>query len=124
MRKQYHFRKVAKDTWIWDVDQLIHESANFPVIKILLDDIQELNEFYWFPNQFPTTLQLIEHFKLVEDAELSYPIIICPEGRIMDGMHRVAKARMLNLSTIQAVQFKDMPHPDFINVDEDDLNYD
>ena len=57
-------------------------------------------------------------------ADLSYQIILCPEGRIMDGMHRVAKAKMMNLNAVQAVQFEVMPKPHFMNVDEDDLIYD
>ena len=124
MRKQYHFRKVGEDTYIWDVDQLIDQSAHLPVIQVLLDHIKELNEPYWFPNHYPNTIELLEHFKLVGEAALSYPIILCPEGRVMDGMHRVAKAKMLNLSFIGVVQFTIMPQPDFINVKEDDLSYD
>lgn len=124
MRKQYHFRKVAEDTLIWDVDQLIFQSSHFRVIQVCLDEIKELDEPYWFPNHHPNTLELIEHFKLIKEADLNYPIILCSEGRVMDGMHRVAKAKMLNLSSIPAVQFTIMPQPDFINVDEDDLSYD
>ena len=124
MRKQYHFRKVVEDTYIWDVDQLILQSSNLPVIQVCLDEIKELDEPYWFPNHHPTTQELIHHFQLIQETELSYPIMLCPEGRVMDGMHRVAKAKMLNLSCIAAVQFTIMPQPDFINVDEDDLSYD
>lgn len=124
MRKQYHFRTVGEDTYIWDVDQLILQSLNLPVIQVGIDEIKELNEPYWFPNHYPTTQDLINHFQLVQETDLSYPIILCPERRVMDGMHRVAKAKMLNLSSICAVQFTIMPQPDFINVDEDDLSYD
>lgn len=41
----------------------------------------------------------------------------------MYGMHRVAKAQLLNQKTIQAVQFEEMPSPDFVNIDEDELEY-
>lgn len=124
MRKQYHFRKVGEDTYIWDVLQLILQSSHLPVIQICLDEIKELDEPYWFPSRYPNTIELIQHFKLVEEADLRYPIILCPEGRIMDGMHRVAKAKMMNLNAVQAVQFEVMPKPHFMNVDEDDLIYD
>ena len=120
MRKQYHFRKVSEDTYIWDVDQLILQSSHLPVIQVCLDEIKELDEPYWFPNHYPTTQELINHFQLVQEADLSYPIILCPEGRIMDGMHRMAKAKMMNLQKLQAVQFEVMPQPSFINVDEGD----
>ncbi|MGA6134855.1 hypothetical protein ACPER7_00945 [Acinetobacter dispersus] len=124
MRRQYHFRQIGEDTYIWDVHRLVALTNNFVAKKVVLADIQELNEAYWFPDQYPTTQQIIEHFQLVQDADLSYPIILCAEGRVMDGMHRVAKASLLKQTEILAVQFEQTPEPDFINVDEDDLDYD
>lgn len=124
MRKQYHFRQVGEDTYIWDVHHLVKLSQDFPSIEVPLVNIQELNEAYWFPDTHPTTQQIIEHFQLIQEADLSYPIILCEAGRVMDGMHRVAKAKLLNLQTIQAVQFEITPQPNFINIDEDELDYD
>lgn len=124
MRKQYHFRKAAEDILIWDIHTLIKLSQNFPLKSILITGIKELNEPYWFPQIHPTTQQLIENFKLIQDADLNYPIILCPNGRMMDGMNRLAKAQMQNLSHISAVQFEQMPEPHFMNIDEGDLNYD
>ena len=123
MRKQYHFRQVAEDTYIWDVHSLVALSAKLNVKEILITDIQELNEAYWFPDTHPTTQQIIEHMQLVNAADLSYPIILCAEGRVMDGMHRIAKAILGHQTHIQAVQFEHTPKPDFINVDADDLDY-
>lgn len=42
----------------------------------------------------------------------------------MDGMHRVAKAHILNIPHISAVQFKRIPEPHFMNIDEGNFNYD
>ncbi|WP_168378478.1 hypothetical protein [Acinetobacter cumulans] len=123
MRKQYHFRQVGDDTYIWDVHRLVKLSQNFKIQQIPVNDIQELNEAYWFPKSVPTTQQIIEHLQLVNDADLSYPIILCASGRVMDGMHRVAKACISNQSHIFAVQFEQTPKPDFINIDADLLDY-
>lgn len=46
MRKQYHFRQVGDDTYIWDVHHLVKLSQNFKVQQIPVSDIQELNEAY------------------------------------------------------------------------------
>lgn len=124
MRKQYHFRQVGEDTYIWDVHRLVELSQNFATIEIALTEIRELNESYWFPNTHPTTQEIIDHIQLVQDADLKYPIIVCADGRLMDGMHRVAKAKLQGQLTLQAVKFEVTPQPDFINVDADDLNYD
>lgn len=123
MRKQYHFRQVGEDIYIWDVHSLVALSVKLNVKEILITDIQELNEAYWFPDTHPTTQQMIEHMQLVNAADLSYPIILCAEGRVMDGMHRIAKAILGHQTHIQAVQFEHTPKPDFINVDADDLDY-
>lgn len=124
MRRQYHFRQVGQDTYIWDVYHLVERTKTFVIKIVALADIRELNEAYWFPDQFPTTQQIIEHFQLMQDADLSYPIILCAEGRVMDGMHRVAKASLLGHGDILAVQLEHTPEPDFINVDEEELDYD
>ena len=106
MRKQYHFRQVGEETYIWDVHHIVALSAKLNVKEILITDIQELNEAYWFPDTHPTTQQIIEHMQLVNAADLSYPIILCAEGRVMDGMHRIAKAILGHQTHIQAVQFE------------------
>ncbi len=124
MRKQYHFRNIGQELYIWDVHYLLELTKNLTPKTVLLADIQELNEAYWFPDQYPTTQQIIEHFQLIQDADLSYPIILCAQGRVMDGMHRVAKASLLQHTAIFAVQFEQTPEPDFLNMDEDDLDYD
>ena len=100
MRKQYHFRQVGCDTYIWDVYRLVKLSQDFPMIEVPLTNVQELNEAYWFPDTYPTTQQIIEHFQLIQAADLNYPIILCEAGRVMDGKHRVAKAQLLSLSMI------------------------
>ena len=124
MRKQYHFRKVENDTYIWDVDNLVAFTQHFKVKEIPLSNIQELEEAYWYPDTHPTTQDILEHMQLIQQADLTYPIILCSQGRLMDGMHRVGKAKILGKDTISAVQFEIDPQADFINVDENDLIYD
>ena len=60
---------------------------------------------------------------MVQEADLQYPIILCADGRVMDGMHRIAKASLQGQLSIQAVKFAVTPSPDFINVAEDALDY-
>lgn len=124
MRKQYHFRKVKNDTYIWDVDNLVALTRNFKVKEILLSEIKELNEPYWYPDSYPTTQDIIDHMILIQETDLSYPIILCSQERIMDGMHRVGKAKILGKVKICAVRFDKDPQPDYINVEEDELSYD
>ena len=124
MRQQYHIRQVGTDTHIWDVNRLLRENTALPVISIPLQHIAEIGQAYWFPDSHPTAAEIIEHMRLVEAADLAYPILIDAEGKLMDGMHRVAKALLAGHTHIYAQQLSHTPAPDFINVDVDSLPYD
>lgn len=126
MRKQYHFRPSENGYYAWDVDNLIELSKNFEVKQIPLDSIEEFDENYWFngKDDNPSCRAITEHFKLVKETNLSYPIILSHDGKIMDGMHRVCKAFLENRTTIKALQFNKDPLPDYENVHPDDLPYD
>jgi hypothetical protein len=125
MRKQYNLRKSEEGLKAWDVHRLIELSKNLPVKSILLSDIKEVNEPYWFEHNtsLPTCADVLNHMKLVEATNLRYPIILCADGRLMDGIHRVIKALLKEHTTIRAVQFEITPEPDYINIAADDLPY-
>lgn len=126
MRKQYHFRKSKDGLLAWDVHRLICLTKDIQPCAVDLSTIREVDEPYWYSaeNQPPTCRDLIDHMRLVEAADLIYPIILSPDGRVMDGMHRVAKALLQSQSHIMAVRLQTMPEPDFIGVDPDELPYD
>jgi hypothetical protein len=127
MLKQYHSRQTNKGRYIWDVDNLIRLSKNFTIIDIPLSEIKELDENYWYdcPNGSPPILRNIAvHAKLIYESDLSYPIILSNDKKIMDGAHRVCKALIEGNKTIKAVQFKQEPAPDFIDVDIGSLPHD
>ena len=126
MRRQYHFRQSDVGLLAWDVHRLIALSGELPVSHVPLSSIAELDEAYWWDagSPPPTCRQVIEHMQLVEAADLQYPIILCPQGRVMDGMHRVAKALLQGKQEIAAVRLLELPSPDHIGVDPDDLCYD
>lgn len=126
MRKQYHFRFCGNDLLAWDVDKLIALADGIEVENIPLDTIHELDESYWYDAEvnIPTCRSIADHMRLVQAADLVYPIIVCPEGKIMDGMHRVVKAVLEGRSFIRAYRLTVLPKPDYIGVDPDDLPYD
>ena len=125
MRKQYHFRRIDGDVWIWDCDRLIALTAGLPRRTLPLSAIRELDEAYWRQEGEPylTCREILEHMRLVSEADLSYPIILSADGRIMDGMHRVLKAALENRGEIEVVQFDHDPEPDHVNIDASDLPY-
>jgi hypothetical protein len=60
---------------------------------------------------------------MIEAVDLSHPIILGFDGRVMDGMHRIAKALLLGRETISAVQFETPLEPDYRNCRPEDLPY-
>jgi len=66
---------------------------------------------------------MAEHARLIATADLAYPIILAVDGRVMDGMHRVARALLEGRPTIAAVRFAGPIEPDFRNCRPEDLPY-
>jgi len=126
VRKQYYFRPSGEGLLAWDVDRLIELSSDFQRKQVPLTQIRELDEAYWFGGEGgrPTCRAVAEHARLIQETDLSYPIILSAEGRVMDGMHRVAKAYINRHDRIAAVQFDVTPEPDYVGVEADELPYD
>jgi hypothetical protein len=125
VRKQYNVWPGELGLDAWDVDRLIRLSRDLPVHGVPLDDIAEIDTDYWFRHGpiAPTVRRVVEHMKLTTEVDLSYPIILASSGRVMDGMHRVARAVLDGHPTIEAVRFASDPEPDFRNCTLEDLPY-
>lgn len=126
MRKQYHLRASPAGLLAWDVDRLIDLTERLPRQEVSLSSIRELDEPFWFLDSWEaaTCRAVADHARLILETDLSYPIILAADGRVMDGMHRVAKAYLEGRSTILAVQLEHDPPPDYVGIDEDALPYD
>ena len=125
MRVQYHLRNSERGLLAWDVRGLIERTAEAVPFDLRLDEIRELDETSWFKHEgdTPTCRKIVEHAKLIAETDLSYPIILDPEGRVMDGMHRVCKALIEGRTSVKAVRLEVLPEPDFIGVAAEDLPY-
>ncbi len=47
----------------------------------------------------------LEHVKMVDDADLSFPILLNQDGFVIDGRHRLSKAILNGDKTIKAKRF-------------------
>lgn len=125
MRKQYHLRPSPSGLLAWDVDRLIDLSSHLPPVEVPLEAIRELDEPFWFggASDVATCRAVADHARLILETDLTFPIIIGADGRVMDGMHRVAKAYLEGRSTVLGVRLEVDPPPDFVARSEDDLPY-
>lgn len=125
MRKQYHLRPGAEGLDAWDVDRLIELSAPLPVEQVPVSEIREVDSAYWFGETQPATVRaVVDHVRLIGEVDTSFPIILGPDGRVLDGMHRVARALLDGRSTVAAVRLPELPEPDVRNCHPDELPYD
>lgn len=125
MRKQYHLRSSERGLLAWDVDGLIERTAGLAPISVPLTEIRELDTPFWFSSEgdVPTCRRVAEHARLIQETSLAYPIILDPEGRVMDGMHRVCKALIEGRASVQAFRLPVLPEPDYVGVPVDELPY-
>ena len=62
-------------------------------MEVPLAAIGELDEPYWFDHgNIPTCRKIAEHVRLINEVDLSFPVILSSDGRVMDGMHRILRA--------------------------------
>ena len=124
MRKQYHFRPGPNGLRAWDVDRLVTLTRYLPVVEVPLSETAELDKPYWYDHGYaPTCRSIAEHARLINEADLSFPIILSSDGGVMDGMHRVAKAAMEGRTSLSARKFVSDPEPDYVGVEPDELPY-
>lgn len=125
VRKQYHFWPAEHGFDAWDVDRLIALSRNLPVERVTVASISEVETSYWFDGsaELPTVRKVAEHARLIMEADLSYPIILGHDGRVMDGMHRIARALLEGRAEIDAVRFTAPLQPDYRSCEPHELPY-
>jgi hypothetical protein len=124
VRRQYHFRRSPRGLLAWDVHRLVELSRDLDRETVPLSSIRELDESYW-SNEGPrmTCRQVVDHARLMQDADPGFPVILSSDGRVMDGMHRICKALLLGEDRVEAVRFRRDPEPDHVGVGPDDLPY-
>ena len=121
IRPQYNFWPSENGFDAWDVKRLIELSRDLPVNEVPLEAIGEFDAPYWGGEAALTVREIAEHARLIAEADYSYPINLAADGRVMDGMHRIAKAFLDGLLTVPTVRFVAQPEPDFRDIDPSTL---
>lgn len=100
----------------WFIQSLVAATAAHPVTDIPLSELDPyLDVNCWFhADKEPTLRAILEHWRRMEAADLSCPIILSIEHGVMDGMHRILKAHTLGISSIPAVRLETTPPPDLV----------
>ena len=125
MRKQCHLWPADTGFDAWDVDRLISLSRELPGHVVGVDSVLEVDTVCWFDGSSgaPTVRAVVEHARLMLDADLTFPVILGPDGRVMDGMHRIARVLLDGRDQVSAVRFLTLPEPDYRDCQPADLPY-
>jgi hypothetical protein len=59
--------------------------------------------------KIPTFGSILEHVRRVQNADLSFPIVLTPEGDIADGVHRLMRCMLEEKTTILCCRLEEMP---------------
>lgn len=113
----YKTRKDGREE-VYVVARLWRLTAELPVEDVPIESL-DLDRAVWFHGRCPKLTEVLKHFEKVLAADLDYPIILSAEGKIMDGFHRLMKARLQGLRTIDVVRFTVDPEPDEVRAIDD-----
>lgn len=98
----------------YSVDRLWELAEKLPVKTVELDEYRDqLEDRVWREgSEKVSPLDIDEkskHWKRMKEADLSFPILVAPDGEIMDGYHRLLKAHVEGNKKIKIKQFEKWP---------------
>jgi hypothetical protein len=100
----------------WSVPRLWEAAKGLPAITVAIADIPGILEESWLKNWHDQEDPDVK-FEATRTAraDLSYPVLLHPDGYLMDGYHRIGKALQAGATTIRAIRFtpETLPAPDF-----------
>lgn len=101
---------------VWRVSSLWAAAEGLPAVTVPLSDFDAIWDLdCWFGDVHrPTVGRVLAHMARVEAADLSFPILLSETGVVMDGVHRLCKARLAGHAGILAVRFAPTPAPDWV----------
>lgn len=102
---------------IWYVEKLWALGETLPITEVTISEIEGVDQVTWFHEggPQPTCREITKHCRRILDADLSYPILLREDYRVLDGMHRIAKCLLEGRETIEAKILEPMPEPDEIH---------
>lgn len=96
----------------WDVERIWALAADLPVEEVPIESISGLDAVTWFGgDRQPTVRSVAMHARRILNCDLSYPVILTDDGRVFDGMHRVARQLLDGAETIRVQRFPTNPPP-------------
>jgi len=96
----------------WDVKDLWKaaegiEPVSMP-IRYVLNIEQFLDSHSWSAGKM-SVREILDHADRIDNADLSYPILLTPDGYVADGCHRIVRALKEGRDSILVIKLPAMP---------------
>tara|TARA_E500000331_G_scaffold348524_1_gene390260 strand:+ start:1035 stop:1388 length:354 start_codon:yes stop_codon:yes gene_type:complete len=105
--KKYPFKRVWDLNYIWKKSKIL--TPDSIKVETLWND-RYAEAWCWQHNdEIINNEFFLHHLERVMKADLTYPIILSEEDYILDGVHRLMKAKYLGLPEILYIKFKKDP---------------
>lgn len=89
----------------YNIEAAIFAARDLPVFEMRID---QMYLSYCAPSK-DTLMSFCQHVRMVNEADLSFPILLNENGAIINGKHRLAKTVVLGLPTIKYQKFETDP---------------
>ncbi len=93
----------------WLISDLIEKAKDLPPFEVPLIHLN----LGGMGVSCEDVVDFARHYKHVESADLSYPIIMDFKGTVLNGRHRIIKALLEGRETITAVRFPEYAAPTY-----------
>ena len=100
----------------WDASTL-YEAVKSQKIRAYQFPLKYYNMTIKRYNGVCDVADMAHHVKRCLAVDLSIPIILCPDGSVLDGYHRITMALAQGLDFVMAYRLKEMPPPDRVDVE-------
>ncbi|MEI7768008.1 MAG: hypothetical protein WCJ97_11300 [Phycisphaerae bacterium] len=108
------FVEIEGRLHVWSMQTIWDAAASCEPFEMSVQEaLRKLDDNTWRTKDYEvTTWDVIGHTKRTINADLAYPIILSRDGYLVEGSHRIVKAYIHGLPTIQAVRLPKDPPPD------------
>lgn len=96
----------------YNVHECLRKAVDLPVQEMRLDQMR----IGWRSPTKDTFRSFLEHCKMVNDADTSFPILLNEDGELIDGKHRLGKALLEGHETIKYKRFETDPPSGYTEV--------
>ncbi|PTY06738.1 chromosome partitioning protein ParB [Verrucomicrobia bacterium LW23] len=100
---------------IWDVPTLWRMAEDLPTEVVALADLADIDRVAWYGGDKHhgrlTVRQFAQHMRRVAEADMSRPILLAPDGWVLDGYHRLARALAEGRASLPAKRLHTLPEP-------------